>query len=254
MNYFRDQKGFTLVELAVVMIIIGLLIGGILKGQELIANAQVASTVTQMKGIDAAMNTFRDSYSATPGDMLTATSRLPGCSATTNCGNGTGDGRINVLPGAVQGNFGNNAENFQIWRHLSAGDLLGGVDNSNIVAFGNALPQASIGGGFTIGYHPGGVALNGQPSGPNPRAGHYLALTGTPSVQVGGAGTAVLNASQAARLDRKLDDGVPETGSVIFAEDTSSGASSCDVSVNGVNVYDEAKAPDSCLVYFRIQQ
>ncbi len=48
----NNQSGFTLVELAIVMIIIGLLIGGILKGQELVSNARVTSTVAQIKGID----------------------------------------------------------------------------------------------------------------------------------------------------------------------------------------------------------
>jgi prepilin-type N-terminal cleavage/methylation domain-containing protein len=55
-----SQAGFTLVELAIVMIIIGLLIAGVLKGQELIANARVTSTVAQVKAIDAAISTFKD--------------------------------------------------------------------------------------------------------------------------------------------------------------------------------------------------
>ena len=66
-----SQAGFTLVELAIVMIIIGLLIAGVLKGQELIGNARVTSTVAQIKAIDAATSTFKDTYAALPGDMTT---------------------------------------------------------------------------------------------------------------------------------------------------------------------------------------
>ena len=64
----RAEGGFTLVELAIVMIIIGLLIAGVLKGQALIANAQVTATVAQIKSIEAATSTFRDTYASIPGD------------------------------------------------------------------------------------------------------------------------------------------------------------------------------------------
>ncbi len=252
MKLEMNQKGFTLVELAVVMIIIGLLIGGILKGQELLTNAHVASTITQMRGIDAAINTFRDSYAALPGDMRDAQTRLPNCTAATNCqdggGGGTaGNGRIDQLPGVANTVAGN--ENVQLWRHLSAADLIGGVDDSgDVTSFGAALPAGNIGGGFTIGFHVGGAGLNGQASGPNPRQGHYLALTGVPDANVGGAATSVIDASQAARIDRKLDDGSPETGSVIGAQE--GGLTAC---ING-GIYDEASNPDSCAIYFRVQQ
>ena len=76
-----SQAGFTLVELAIVMIIIGLLIAGVLKGQELIANARVTSTVAQIKAIDAATSTFKDTYDSLPGDMTAPTTRLPNCLA-----------------------------------------------------------------------------------------------------------------------------------------------------------------------------
>ena len=77
----KSQAGFTLVELAIVMIIIGLLIGGVLKGQELITNAQITATVAQVKSIDGATTTFKDMYNALPGDMLNPAGRLPNCAA-----------------------------------------------------------------------------------------------------------------------------------------------------------------------------
>ena len=60
-KHMRSSAGFTLVELAIVMIIIGLLIAGVLKGQALIANAQVTATVAQVKAIEAATSTFKGS-------------------------------------------------------------------------------------------------------------------------------------------------------------------------------------------------
>jgi prepilin-type N-terminal cleavage/methylation domain-containing protein len=79
MKRLNTQEGFTLVELAIVMTIIGLLIGGILKGQELMTNARVTAEVAQVKGISAAMTTFKDMFNATPGDMTGAGTRLVGC-------------------------------------------------------------------------------------------------------------------------------------------------------------------------------
>ena len=75
----RSQAGFTLVELAIVMIIIGLLIGGVLKGQQLIVNAQITATVAQIKSIDAATTSFRDNYAGMAGDLINPGVRLNTC-------------------------------------------------------------------------------------------------------------------------------------------------------------------------------
>lgn len=254
MKHLESQKGFTLVELAIVMIIIGLLIGGILKGQELITNAQVSSTIAQMKGIDAAMTTFRDSYNAVPGDMTTAELRLPGCDGTVcvdAAGGTSGNSRIDsVNAGVAMGAAG--SENVQAWVHLNSADLLTGIDTSGGVVFGGLLPNSNIGGGFTIGYHGGGAALNGQVAGgPDPRGGHYLAMTGLPTADVGAANSGVLNASELARIDRKLDDGSPVTGSVLAVVE---GGGECTVDDGGTEIYDEANNPAGCAMYLRVQQ
>ena len=81
----RQERGFTLVELAIVLIIIGLLIGGVLKGQELIGNAQITNVVTQVKSMDGAVSTFRETYGAFPGDMGNAETRIAGCTADPGC-------------------------------------------------------------------------------------------------------------------------------------------------------------------------
>ena len=88
----RQTEGvFTLVELAIVMIIIGLLIGGILKGQELINNARVSSTVSQTKAIETGISAFRDKYAAVPGDITNPTARIPSCvGLCATAGNGDG--------------------------------------------------------------------------------------------------------------------------------------------------------------------
>jgi len=146
----KRADGFTLVELAIVMIIIGLLIGGVLKGQELIANAQVTSTVAQIKGIKAAALTFRDQYQALPGDMSRATVRLPNCTAP--CVNGNGDDRLNIIAGITAESEG---ENIQFWVHMNKADVFSGVDGTTQPSWGEGMPKADVGGGFGVSFSSG---------------------------------------------------------------------------------------------------
>jgi prepilin-type N-terminal cleavage/methylation domain-containing protein len=67
------QKGFTLVEIAIVLVIIGLLLGGILKGQEMITQAKIKNSIADFSGISAAYHGYQDRYRAIPGDDPNAT-------------------------------------------------------------------------------------------------------------------------------------------------------------------------------------
>jgi len=83
------QSGFTLVEIAIVLVIIGLLLGGILKGQEMITQARIKNIINDFNGITAAVNSYQDRYRGLPGDELDATT-LARWGATAFGGDGNG--------------------------------------------------------------------------------------------------------------------------------------------------------------------
>ncbi|HSN40261.1 MAG TPA: prepilin-type N-terminal cleavage/methylation domain-containing protein [Burkholderiales bacterium] len=114
----QREGGFTLIEIAIVLVIIGLLLGGVLKGQELITSARVRNLISQQDGIKAAYFGFQDRYRALPGDYpgAQANANIPNMGSDTMGGNG--DGLI-VSTGSAN-------EPTLAWMHLSHAGFLTG--------------------------------------------------------------------------------------------------------------------------------
>ncbi len=125
------QKGFTLVEIAIVLVIVGLLIGGVLKGQEMITNAKLKRIESDNAGIAAAMFSYQDRYLLLPGDDNSAQGRFDVYSATAEAnvngsGGGTVDGDWNTADVPDLSKAATAEETEKFFGHLRAANLIPG--------------------------------------------------------------------------------------------------------------------------------
>ena len=182
----RKQSGFTLIEIAIVLVIIGLLLGGVLKGQELITSARVRNLISQQDGIKAAYFGFLDRYRALPGDYNQAVNNITGISTAACTGNGDGDGRIETAGGGTPG------EHILAWEHLSKAGFING--SYTCVAAGAESPASTPTNPYAARLELVCDAVYGDPSA-TPTQRHNL-KTG-PQIP----------SDILAEVDRKIDDG-----------------------------------------------
>ncbi len=151
MGASRRQQGFTLVEIAIVLVIIGLLIGGVLKGQEMITNAKVSKVENDYKGITAAILAYQDRYGVMPGDDPAAATRFPGTWNAADNGNGNG---------SIQGNWfstTNTDESRLVWKHLRGAGFIKGPVDATVASY--QQPTHAFGG--LVGFETGLYGLSG---------------------------------------------------------------------------------------------
>lgn len=180
----RHQSGFTLIEIAIVLVIIGLLLGGILKGQELITSARVRNLVSQIDGTKAAFFGFQDRYRALPGDFNLAATQIPNATQ-----DGNGDGQI----------LG--TESIALWDHLSHAGFINGTYVFNAVESDATTPRNPYGAFMQVIFdnvYQGTVAT--------PATARHNLKTG-PNIPV----------DILAEIDRKIDDGNAQTGTMRFS-------------------------------------
>lgn len=176
----RVQKGFTLVEIAIVLVIIGLLLGGILKGQEMITQAKIKNVIADFSGISAAYYAYQDRYRAIPGDD--AGSTRWGLTPPASAGNGSVQGTYNSTTA--------DDESRLWWDHLRRAGFVAGS--------GQQQPLNAV------------VGIMGVQTGDG---------ASPPSTALGGFSSLIMCSANlpdkiAIAVDAQMDDGLPNAGSV----------------------------------------
>jgi len=175
----RNQSGFTLIEIAIVLVIIGLLLGGVLKGQELINSAKVKNLASDFKNVPVFIYGYQDKFKALPGDDLLASTHV------TATANGNGDGIIGGNWNAAAG------ESFNFWQHVRLAGLAPGPTDT---AAADYLPLNAVGGKIGV-TNAASTAITGL-------KGSYIICSDA------------IAGKFAKQLDTTLDDGNTATGSL----------------------------------------
>ena len=184
------KQGFTLVEIAIVLVIIGLLLGGVLKGQELINNAKVRAIADRQNSLKVAWFSFIDRFGALPGDYIQANVYVTGAVA------GDGNGKLTQ------------EESVQAFQHMTSAGYLRCPQCTETAT--TAIPTASNSlintyGGIMSIWHDGTYYAVRAPAGTTHRPARLMVHTG-PRIP----------SNIIAEVDRKIDDGSPNSGDANF--------------------------------------
>jgi prepilin-type N-terminal cleavage/methylation domain-containing protein len=234
-SFFSTQRGISLLELSIVLVIIGLGISGVLAGRHLLRQSELQEVIKEIASLRGQVLAFRDKYGAAPGDISTATLHW-----TSGTANGNGDGHI-TNSGGPTGN-----ENFRAWQHLVLAQLMEG-----------GYTGAAVSGGNDYAVFGTNVPVSTLNSG---GAGYYLdyaswySLASGDAIVLGGSKlndkplNSALTPEDMANLDRKLDDGQPRSG-IVIADSGADAPANCDTGTP--QIYNFANKELSCrLIYF----
>jgi prepilin-type N-terminal cleavage/methylation domain-containing protein len=199
--HLKKNKGFTLIEFAIVLVIIGLLLGGVLKGQELINNAKVKSFASDFHNIPIMLYSYQDTFKALPGDDAQVTAHLAGATPATTPAGTVGNGVVNSAWNSAI----NSDESCLFWQHVRLAGLAPGSTTVSCTLNADYWPKNANGGQLGIQSNTGFVTMTGSMHG-----SYVICSNNIPGQYV-------------LQLDAMLDDGDPATGSVRAIQQSAAG-------------------------------
>ncbi len=191
----RNQSGFTLVEIAIVLVIIGLLLGGVLKGQAMIDSAKVKSLAGDFKAIPAMAYGYQDQFRAIPGDDALVVNHVAGTLATTPAGT-VGDGGISSEWNSITATD----QSVLFWQHVRLAGLASGNTTVGVAGASNTSPGTSS-------YLPANAV------GSRVGVTNILPITGMQASTMYVCSTGI-DGKLAVQLDTMMDDGIGNTGAM----------------------------------------
>ncbi|MDH2915766.1 MAG: prepilin-type N-terminal cleavage/methylation domain-containing protein [Gallionella sp.] len=193
----RNQSGFTLIEIAIVLVIIGLLLGGVMKGQELINSAKVKNLAADFKNTSLYIYSYQDKFRSLPGDDALVTSHITSAvqavsqvASTTTIGNGRIDGKWDDYTATTM-------ESILFWQHVRMAGIATGITNVND-STGAYTQRNTLGGVVGVTNSVNDLPIAGL-------KGAYIVCS------------ANIQGKFAKQLDIMMDDGVTNSGSMMTA-------------------------------------
>ena len=256
------RSGFSLVELSIVLVILGLLTGGILAGQNLIRAAELRSVMTDMQRYQTAIMTFREKYFAMPGDMANATAfwgaedaNVVTCGVTPSDGPETCDG-----DGNGQITWGNQSyELFRAWQHLANAGLIegsyegtAGAQGASDADVGRNVPSSKMGtAGFTIRHFTASDFSSNVNYFNIAYTGHTIIFGDNPDPSCNCVTyIPILMPEEAWNIDKKFDDGRPGIGNVFTMNNTFNASCVSDDDFNAAE-YVLSDTSKACSIFYK---
>jgi type II secretory pathway pseudopilin PulG len=217
----QNKKGFSLVELSIIIIIAGLLMGALVAGQVLMKNAQWRQVMGEVRNYKIAVATFKLKYSALPGDIANAYDFWgSSCNDTASYCNGDADGQIYMKD--YEANTREDSEAYRAWQHLALSQLIPGT-------------YSGQGGQELNGTDGGDIGWNMPESVIRPDVGYIIKYTKSLNLiqlarsdasQNNSPSFTFMETKDAKTFDMKFDDGLPSEGRIL-GDRTFSASNSC---------------------------